>query len=268
MDEFEESEEEKKKNKITELEFKKNKISNINDSAIQINNAEKKNNEKILIFESDLSNNSYNASNSNYISNDSSTFDSSKSNIIDNNISISFSSNNNQNVNKFNSIKNNYYENNKLYDIKLVKNSKNINLPLQYRINEKNFAFVYPNNLVTYIICISGYMVKDEKIFKENIFDESCGLQFCGKNIEIKTKINKNCRPNVFLCKECMQKNKKLYNIKKKYLININGRIAKINKGSYHCFGKFLIGNIIEDCINKFSCMACKLLDQYLTYYQ
>ena len=151
-------------------------------------------------------------------------------------------------------------------------------MPLQYQINEKHSAFLYPNGLDTYAISISGFLVKDEQnLFlinnneiNYNIFVESLGLHFCGKNIEIKNGIgiNKICKPNEFMCKECMNKNKKLYNIKNKYLININGRIAKINKGNFHCFGKFLSGNQIEDCINKFSCMACKLLDQYFLYYQ
>ena len=62
--------------------------------------------------------------------------------------------------------------------------------------------------------------------------------------------------------------NKKRYNIKNNYLINIKGRVAKINKGSYHCFGHFLCGIQIEDCVSKFSCEACKMLDLYSSYYQ
>ena len=67
-----------------------------------------------------------------------------------------------------------------------------------------------------------------------------------------------------------MELNKKKYNINDNYLININGRLAKTNKGSYHCFGKFLSGikrNEIEDCIKKFSCRACKALDYYSKYF-
>ena len=64
-----------------------------------------------------------------------------------------------------------------------------------------------------------------------------------------------------------MKNNKEIYNIKKNYLININGRVAKINKGKYHCFGHFLVGNQIEDCISKFTCKACKLLQIYSEYY-
>ena len=63
-----------------------------------------------------------------------------------------------------------------------------------------------------------------------------------------------------------MELNKKRYEIKSNYVINICGRVSKINKGSYHCFGHFLCGNQIEDCINKFSCKACKLIDEYNIY--
>ena len=69
------------------------------------------------------------------------------------------------------------------------------------------------------------------------------------------------------MCKKCMEINKKHYNIKNKYLININGRVAKINKGSFHCFGHYLIGNQIEQCISTFSCKACKLLDFCSKYF-
>ena len=99
--------------------------------------------------------------------------------------------------------------------------------------------------------------------------NNSLGLYFCGKEIKIENEIKK-CAPNEFICKECMEINKKKYNLNGKYLININGRVAKINKGSYHCFGHFLYGNNgnqIEDCISKFSCNACKLLDNYCNYY-
>ena len=96
---------------------------------------------------------------------------------------------------------------------------------------------------------------------------------FCDKNIKLEfgNKVEiKKCAPNEFICKECMIINKKKYNLKQNYLININGRVANINKGSYHCFGKFLSGikrNQIEDCIKSFSCRACKILDYYSKYF-
>ena len=62
-------------------------------------------------------------------------------------------------------------------------------------------------------------------------------------------------------------KNKKLYNIKNKYLININGRVGKINKGSFHYFGHYLMGNQIKQYISKFSCKSSKLLDLYSKYF-
>ena len=68
-----------------------------------------------------------------------------------------------------------------------------------------------------------------------------------------------------------MEKNKKRYNLKNKYLININGRVAKKIKDEdkeFHCFGHFLIGKIqIENCLDKFCCEACELLSQYENYY-
>ena len=280
MEECQEDEKKKEKNKINEIEIIKDKISNTNNSNFKINNTEINNEQKFYFYKSDSSTNiSNNVSNSNF--NDSSTFDNSKSNISntsDNNNLTSFSDNNYQTLKQFNSIRTKYYDKNKLFDLTPALNYKIINLPSKYKINEKHSAYLYENNLITYTICMSGFLVKDGKnifpfcnnIENNDIFNETLGLFFCGKNIEIKNEIGlyKNCKPNEFMCKECMHKNKKLYNIKSKYLININGRVAKINKGSYHCFGKFLIGNQIEDCINKFSCMACKLLDQYSMYYQ
>ena len=61
--------------------------------------------------------------------------------------------------------------------------------------------------------------------------------------------------------------NKRKYNLKDSYLININGRVTSMNKGSYHCFGHFLLNNQIEDCISKFTCNACKMINYYFEYY-
>ena len=85
-------------------EIKKDEISYKNNSAIRINNAGNKNEEKKIIYEP----NSLNKSNNNFsnYSNDSSTFDNSKSYFsseFDNNISTNFSVNNNQNEKKKNS---------------------------------------------------------------------------------------------------------------------------------------------------------------------
>ena len=74
-------------------------------------------------------------------------------------------------------------------------------------------------------------------------------------------------KKNEFICGWCMENTKKRYKINKTYLINIKGRVAKINNNSYHCFGHFLKGTQIEDCI-KFSCNGCKMLDKYSEYYK
>ena len=179
---------------------------------------------------------------------------------------------------KFNPIRANYYLKYNLYD-KIINTT--FDYPPIYIINEKYHALVYPNELISYGFIQSGFLKNNNiKNNSNNIdnnnnskYNDKLGLYFCGKDVQIKLgdEIHiKKCKPNEFICKECMEINKKKYNINDKYLININGRVAKINKGSYHCFGHFLCvkDNQIEDCISKFSCKACKLLDKYSKFFQ
>ena len=102
-------------------------------------------------------------------------------------------------------------------------------------------------------------------------YDSSVGIYFCGKIVEIKIKNEiqkKTCSKNEFICKDCMKINKNNYHLKDNQLININGRVAKINQGKYHCFGHFLENRIIEDCIKNFQCQACKMLDNISNIYK
>ncbi len=194
----------------------------------------------------------------------------------DANLSITSFNNSDSPVNKFNDLRNKYYLRFKMYDILLNEDLKNKNIPKQYQINGKLRAFLYPNDLKTYCITESGLMVNKENkpiipLDNKDINQEN-GLYFCGKNIEIKTEkgvVIKKCSTNEFICKECLEKNKKIYNIKSTHLININGRVSKKNKGNYHCFGHFCVNNNqIADCIEKkFSCEACKMLDTFSHYY-
>ena len=71
------------------------------------------------------------------------------------------------------------------------------------------------------------------------------------------------------ICKNCMEKNKKRYQIDNLYLVNINGRTAKRKNKElgFHCYGHFIKGNQIEICNKEFKCEACKLLDRYENYY-
>ena len=186
---------------------------------------------------------------------------------------------NEQKEKSFNSIKTKFYIKNKLYDIILLKEqSNNIKMAEKYKINDSYYCFAYPNDLNTYYITESAFLLDQKKDYSlynnikiNNNINKELGLYFCGNKIKFKTKkgieIEKICRPNEFICKECMELNKGEYFIRKDYLININGRIAKINKEKYHCFGHFLVGNLINDCINKFSCAACKILDSISDYY-
>lgn len=180
----------------------------------------------------------------------------------------------------FNKLRADYYIKNKIFD-KLYYDEKEENKIItspKYKIDEKHYGLLYDNDLITNYLAKSTYL-SGKKIINEltekekegRSFNESVGLMFCGKEIKLekdgKTVIKK-CEPNNFICKECMGVNKKYYNIKNTYLINIKGRVSKLNKGRFHCFGHFNCGNQIEDCITKFSCKACELLNIYEDYYK
>lgn len=180
--------------------------------------------------------------------------------------------------NKFNSARVDYCLRYKLYDIPLTQEYLNFNHPPKYIINEEYFSYVYPNEQITYLISISGFLFKGNNI--NNLIDNKSieskyfpklGLFFCGNNIEFKINNKeqiKKCEPNEFICKKCLELNKNIYKLEKHYLINILGRVAKINKGSYHCFGHFMVNNELVECITRFTCKGCKLLNIYSKYYQ
>lgn len=137
---------------------------------------------------------------------------------------------------------------------------------------DNNYVFLN-NDLTTNNITKSDFLepkineLNDEDIGNCNYYP-NLGLYFCGKEVKLENeKQLKKCCPNEFICKSCMDINKKKYNIKNNFLINIKGRVAKINNGSYHCSGHFLCGNQNKDCISEFSCNACKMLDSYSKYY-
>ena len=250
----------------------------INSNNKNDNEKEDNNNTNILLFNESKSYNNVNDITYSYFHEHDSTID--KTNSYTNEqfeslYDLPLNSNNTKNIDnsesKFNSVRANFYLKHNLYDNII---NDNLNYPPKYKINDKYYGLLYPNELISYGFIQSGFLQKNKDIIDSNDNNNKLGLYFCGKNIEInigKGTHTKKCSPNQFICKECMEINKKKYNLKDKYLININGRVAKINKGSYHCFGHFLCANDenqIEDCISKFSCKACKLLDEYSNYYQ
>jgi hypothetical protein len=114
-------------------------------------------------------------------------------------------------------------------------------------------------------------MINSDEIcreYKGSKYNHILGLFFCKKNIKLNEKTAKTCTPNVFMCKNCVKINKKIYNLKDHYLINIYGRVSKKNKGLYHCFGNFLVNNKIEECITSYVCRACSLLNCFSDYYK
>jgi hypothetical protein len=164
------------------------------------------------------------------------------------------------------------YDNKTKYDIK----NKKVKIPKLKELDLDKIYYLYSNSYTTYYFTKSAYLGDNQQI-NENETDsdecklnESLGLFFCGKNIEYNNE-KTVCSPNKMICERCMKKNKKRYNLNEKYLININGRVAiKIKDGNkgFHCFGHFSIGKIqIENCLKKFSCKACSLLDKYEQYY-
>lgn len=166
--------------------------------------------------------------------------------------------------------KKDYWLKYKLYDVKV--NNKNLDKLNIYQLSDDKCCYFYKNELITYYFVKSvqfgeNYSIDNESL-KDPEYKESFGLFFCGKNINYNNEKDIKCCPNQMICKECMKKNKKIYNLDKLYLININGRLAKKRKdGNFHCFGHFIKGNLIENCMKEFTCEACKLLKSYENYY-
>ena len=158
----------------------------------------------------------------------------------------------------------------KIFDNLLIKiNPINSDLifPEKYNVDCTHYVFVYENNLKTYpITCNESF--KNEKSIKFDNLEEPFGLYFCGKKVKFEDEIEiRECSPNNFICKECMEKNKKRYNLLDNYLININGRVSKNIKGKYHCIGTFGKDKTFEYCVNNFTCKACEILNLCQNYY-
>ena len=166
--------------------------------------------------------------------------------------------------------KKNYWLKYDLIDVK--SNNKIDNLDLCQLDGEK-YCYIYRNSLNTYYFIQNvhfgkNYIINDETS-KDPDYKESFGLFFCGKKIEYNNNTDVKCCPNGMICKNCMEKNKKRYQIDNLYLVNINGRTAKRKNKElgFHCYGHFIKGNQIEICLKEFKCEACKLLDRYENYY-
>lgn len=163
----------------------------------------------------------------------------------------------------------------KLYDVPLTTEYENFNHPIKYQINNTYYSYVYSNELITYCITSSGFIFKSSMLnntkinseYKGSKFNQVLGLYMCGKEIKLNENLTKKCAPNEFICKDCIKLNREIYNLKDNYLINVYGRIAKKNKGSYHCFGHFLVDDKIEECISSYTCNACSFLNSFCNYY-
>ena len=171
-------------------------------------------------------------------------------------------------VKKFNEGRNEYHLKYKLFDNLLTYVEQCSTLPEKYEIDNTHYVFAYEDDLKTFPITSSEKIYKNKEIIKANILNEPFGLYFCGKKIKLEGEIEiRECAPNNFICKECMEKNKKRFNLPNDCLININGRVSKDIKGKYYCFGTFKIGIKIINCLNSFTCKACEILNLYKNYY-
>ena len=165
---------------------------------------------------------------------------------------------------------------NKLYDSTSLFENLDKQGDKQESFSNKYMAYEYPNDLKTYNVSISQFLISNYKLGKisskvidQKDYDSKLGLYFCGKDIK---EFGKKCSPNEMMCKDCMKKNKEIYHLDHKSLsININGRICSsaFKDKKFHCCGKFKIGKTVKNCINNddFTCKACKELNQNFIYY-
>ena len=171
-------------------------------------------------------------------------------------------------VKKFNEGRNSYHLKYKLFDNLLTYETQDFTFPERYEIDNTHYVFIYEDDLKTFPITSNERIYKNKEIIKANIINEPFGLYFCKKKIKLEGEIEiRECAPNNFICKECMEKNKKRFNLPDDCLININGRVSKDIKGKYYCFGTFKIGYKIINCLNSFTCKACEILNLYKNYY-
>ena len=164
---------------------------------------------------------------------------------------------------------------NKLYDSTSLFENLDKQGDKQESFSNKYMAYEYPNDLKTYNVSISQFLISNYKLEKisskvidQKDYDSKLGLYFCGKDIK---EFGKKCSPNEMMCKDCMKKNKEIYHLGHKSLsININGRICSsaFKDKKFHCCGKFRFGKTVRNCINDdFTCKACKELNQNFEYY-
>jgi len=162
----------------------------------------------------------------------------------------------------------NFYKKINCSDILLEKTNENSFLPSKGNIDDKHSIYIYDDNLESFPV-IQSNLLNTSELGKNINFGEP--LDFCGKKVKLKGEMEiRECAPNNFMCKECMEKNKMKYNLPEKLLIGINGRVAGINSkdNKIHCIGTFKFDkNDLRTCATKFTCKSCQILNSLKNYY-
>ena len=112
-------------------------------------------------------------------------------------------------VKTFNEARIRYHLKYKLFDNLLTYAEQYSTLPERYEIDNTHYVFIYEDDLKTFPITSNERIYKNKEIIKTNILNEPFGLYFCRKKIKFEGEIEiRECAPNNFICKECMEKNK------------------------------------------------------------
>ena len=172
-------------------------------------------------------------------------------------------------IQNFNQNKNN--ENTQLKDI-----SKYLNLSIKTKSIENN-----SNKNINIFKTLSPHSYDNhglEPIGKAE--NKNIIVSYCGKENEL---INCDCCPDHIcqegncLCVDCMENNRKKYQLKKDELINKSGKIAKLFQGNFYCNKHYeaIIVNVIGRKFKKPSqchypsepCDDCKVLNKFKDVY-
>ena len=187
----------------------------------------------------------------------------------------------------------NFNQNNNKESVQVKDISKSLNLLSKNKINQNNsnknniniFKTLSPQkygNQGLETIEITNHAMPSENSNYNNNSNSNKNIiiSYCGKENEL---ISCDCCPDHIcqkgncLCVDCMELNRKKYNLKNDELINKSGKIAKLFKGNFYCNKHYeaIIVNVIGRKFKKPSqchypsepCDDCKVLNKFKDVY-